>query len=296
MSHIDIAAGEGPAPRAARGKLRSLAMRSMLHLPLLACSVVLLLPLVWMVSTSLKATGSEFEYPPSWLPDPVVWRNYAEVFEGLPFHLFFRNTIIVVLGSLTGTTITASLVAYAFARLRYPGRDLWFMVLLSTMMLPSAVTLIPQYFIFRSLGWIDTLLPLFVPSWFGGGAFNVFLFRQFFSTIPYDLDEAAKVDGASTFRTYAQILLPLSGPAVTTVAVFSFIGHWNAFMEPLIYLNSTKNLTVAVGLQLFRTQYFGYWNLMMAAGVLTTLPCIALFFAAQRYFIRGIVMTGISGR
>ena len=283
-------------PWASRTTLQRMLTRTLLHMGLLACSAVLLAPLVWMVSTSLKATGAEFEYPPVWIPSPVVWRNYIEVFKDLPFHLFFRNTITVVIGALSGTVLTGSLVAYAFARLRYPGRDFWFMVLLSTMMLPSAVTLIPQYFIFRSLGWIDTLLPLFVPSWFGGGAFNVFLFRQFFSTIPYDLDEAARMDGASNFRIYAQILLPLSGPALTTVAIFSFVGHWNAFMEPLIYLNSTKNLTVAVGLQLFRNQYFGYWNLMMAGGVLTTLPCIALFFAAQRYFMRGIVMTGISGR
>ncbi|MBI2939370.1 MAG: carbohydrate ABC transporter permease [Chloroflexi bacterium] len=214
----------------------------------------------------------------------------------LPFHLFFRNTMLVELGAVTGTLVTASLVAFAFARLRYPGRDFWFTVLISTMMLPGIVTLVPHYVIFKTLGWVDTLLPLTVPAWFGGGAFNVFLIRQFFMTIPLEFDEAARVDGASSFWIYARILVPLSRPVLITVGILSFVHHWNAFLEPLIYLNSTVNLTMAVGLRLFRNQFTGEWNLMMAAATTMVVPIIVLFIFAQRYFTRGIVLTGLAGR
>jgi multiple sugar transport system permease protein len=225
-----------------------------------------------------------------------VWKNYLEVFEGLPFDLFLLNTMIIVVTAGIGTVLTSSLVGFSFCRLRFPGREFWFMVVLATMMLPGAVTLVPHYVIFKTLGWIDTLLPLTVPAWFGGGAFNIFLFRQFFATIPREMDEAARMDGASTLRIYAQILIPLSKPVLTTVAIFSVVNHWNDFMGPLIYLNSIKKMTLAVGLQLFRNQYGGYWNLMMGAAVLMTLPMLLLFFMGQRYFVKGIVMTGITGR
>jgi multiple sugar transport system permease protein len=266
------------------------------HALLLGVSLVLLIPLAWLLSTSLKETGKEFEFPPRWMPDPVAWGNYREALTSLPFHLFLRNTLLIELGTLAGTLVTASLVGFAFARLRYPGRDAWFMVLLSTMMLPGIVTLVPHYAIFKTLGWVDTLLPLIVPAWFGGSPFYVFLFRQFFLTIPLELDEAARVDGASSFWIYARILLPLSGPVIASVAIFSFVGHWNAFLEPLIYLNSTGNFTLALGLRLFRSQFTGDWNLMMAAATSMIVPMLVLFVCAQRYFTRGIVMTGLSGR
>jgi multiple sugar transport system permease protein len=263
---------------------------------MLACCVTMLAPLAWMVSTSLKETGSEFEFPPRWIPDPIVLGNYPEALTALPFHLFFRNTLLVALGALAGTLFTASLVAFSFARLRFPGRDLWFYVVIATMMLPGFVTLIPHYVIFKTLGWADTLLPLIVPAWFGGAPFYIFLIRQFFMTIPLDLDEAARVDGASSFWIYARVLLPLSGPVLTSVAIFSFVQSWNAFIEPLIYLNSVKNLTMAVGLQLFRNQFTGNWNLMMAAATAMVVPILVLFVALQRYFTRGIVLTGLAGR
>jgi ABC-type glycerol-3-phosphate transport system permease component len=164
------------------------------------------------------------------------------------------------------------------------------------MMLPGIVTLVPHYVIFKTLGWIDTLLPLTVPTWFGGSPFYIFLIRQFFLTIPLELDEAARVDGASSFRIYALILLPLSGPVLAAVAIFSFVYNWNVFLEPLIYLNSTNNFTLAVGLRLFQTQYTGEWNLMMAAATTMIVPIIVLFIVAQRYFTRGIVLTGLAGR
>ncbi len=263
---------------------------------LVAWSCVFLLPLVWMVSTSLTETGQEFSFPPQFIPHPITWQNYPAIFQsGLPFHLFFLNTAAVVVTSTIGIVLSSSLVGFAFARLRYPGRNIWFMILLSTMMLPGAVTLLPTYMIFKWLGWLDTLLPLTVPAWFGGGAFNIFLFRQFFTTIPRDLDDAARIDGASTFRLYSQILLPSCKPVMAAVAIFSIVGGWNDFMGPLIYLHSTRNLTLSVGLMLFRNNYFGYWNKMMGAGLLMMLPMLVLFFAAQRYFIQGIVTTGMSG-
>lgn len=259
-------------------------------------SIMFLAPMAWLISTSLKATGQEFAYPPEWIPNPAVWRNYIEIFDTLPFDLFFLNTMAIVIAAGIGTVLTSSVVGFSFCRLHYPGRDFWFLVVLATMMLPDAVTLVPHYVIFRTLGWIDTLLPLIVPAWFGGGAFNIFLFRQFFATIPHEMDEAARIDGASTLRIYWQILMPLSKPVLATIAVFSIVGNWNNFMGPLIYLNSTKKMTLAVGLRLFRNQYTGYWNLMMAAGVLMTIPMLLLFMVAQRYFVKGIVMTGIAGR
>jgi multiple sugar transport system permease protein len=255
-----------------------------------------LAPLLWMLSTSLKETGAEFEFPPRWIPDPVVWSNYPKALTALPFHLFLRNTLLVEIGAVSGILLTASLVAFGFARLRFPGRDFWFTVMLSTMMLPSIVTLIPHYVMFKTLGWIDTLLTLTVPLWFGGHPFNIFLIRQFFLTIPTEFDEAARIDGASSFWVYSRITLPLSGPVLATVAIFAFVYHWNAFVEPLIYLNSVSNLTLAVGLRLFLTQNAGYWNLLMAVAAAMTVPILVLFVFLQRYFTRGIVLTGLAGR
>jgi multiple sugar transport system permease protein len=195
-----------------------------------------------------------------------------------------------------GTLITASMMAFAFARLRFPGRGFLFGLVLSTIMLPGIVTLIPTFIVFRYLGWINTLLPLIVPSWFGGGAFNIFLIRQFFMTLPYDLDEAARIDGASNFRIYWNILLPLSKPVLATVAIFSFIYHWNDFFHPLIYLQDTSKWTMAIGLQGFKDLYSTSWNLMMAASTAMITPLLVLFFLAQHYFVSGIHLTGIAGR
>ena len=266
------------------------------YLVLSIFAVTLALPLVWLISTSLKTGGQTFLMPPKWIPDPFVWSNYAEAFKAVAFHEYFWNTIRIVFFATTGTLLTASLAAYAFARLRFPLRGPLFLLVLSTIMLPSIVTLIPTFIVFRTLGWIDTFLPLIVPLWFGGGAFNIFLFRQFFMTIPLELDEAARIDGASNFRIYWTVILPLSKPVLATIAVFAFIHNWNDFFEPLIYLQSPENWTMAIGLRGFRGLYSTEWNLLMAASTAMILPLLILFFFAQRYFVSGIQMSGLAGR
>ncbi|MCB0160797.1 MAG: carbohydrate ABC transporter permease [Caldilineaceae bacterium] len=254
------------------------------------------LPLIWLISTSLKTGAQTFLMPPKWIPDPVVWENYPEAFRTVPFHKYFWNTIQIVLWATIGTLLTGSMAGFAFARLRFPGRGILFGLVLSTIMLPGIVTLIPTFIVFRMLHWINTFLPLTVPFWMGGGAFNIFLFRQFFMTIPYELDEAARIDGASNFRIYWNIILPLSKPVLATIAVFSFIHHWNDFFLPLIYLQDANKWTMAIGLQGFKDLYSTSWNLMMAASTAMILPLLVLFFFAQRYFISGIQMSGIAGR
>lgn len=252
-------------------------------------------PFAWMVSTSLKEPGAVFVWPPEWIPDPVRWQNYPEALTALPFHLFFKNTLLVTSLSVIGQLFSGSLVAFSFSRLRWKGRDVLFLLVLATLMLPQHVTMIPRFLIFRELGWIDTLRPLFVPSFFGTNAFYIFLMRQFFMTIPFELDEAARIDGASTFRIYWNIILPLSKPVLGTVAIFSFIARWNEFLLPLIYLNTTEKYTLALGLALFRGQYETQWHYLMAASVVVMVPILVIFFLAQRHFVRGIVFTGIKG-
>ena len=256
----------------------------------------LALPLVWLVSTSLKTGAQTFVMPPIWIPDPFIWENYPEAFRAVPFGKYFWNTAQIVVFATLGTLLTASMAAFAFARLRFPYREQIFLLVLSTIMLPSIVTLIPTFIVFRWLKWINTLLPLIVPLWMGGGAFNVFLFRQFFMTIPYDLDEAARIDGASSYRIYWSVILPLSKPVVATIAVFSFIHHWNDFFQPLIYLQNPQKWTMAIGLLGFKDLYSTSWNLMMAASTAMLLPLLVLFFFAQRYFVGGIQMSGLAGR
>ncbi|NPV09683.1 MAG: carbohydrate ABC transporter permease [Anaerolineae bacterium] len=249
-----------------------------------------------MLSTSLKATGREFAYPPELIPNPVIWHNYVTVVEAVPFGLWFRNTMVITLSALAGTVITASMAGFALARLRFREREAWLLLVISTMMLPGVVTLIPRFLIFKSLKWMDTYLPLVVPAWCGGGAFNVFLFRQFFASIPPEFDEAARMDGASSFLIFTRIIMPLSRPVLATVAIFSFLDNWNAFMEPLIYISTREKFTLAIGLNAFRGRYSTYYALLMAASAITVVPIIVLFFFTQRYFIQGITITGLAGR
>jgi len=267
-----------------------------LNLLLIALSVAALLPIAWMVSTSLKPTGTEYEWPIRWIPDRIVLENYVRAHTVMNFALYYRNTITIAALSTLGATLTSTLAAYAFARLRFVGRNFWFVALLSTLMLPDIVTLIPTYVIFRTLKWIDTLYPLIVPSWLGGGAFFIFLARQFFMTIPFELDEAARIDGAGSFRIYWQIILPLSGPVLAVVSTFTFVDKWTQFLTPLIYLNSDEVRTVALGIALNKGLYNVHMNYLMAGSVAMTLPIVVLFFSAQRYFMKGIVMTGMAGR
>ncbi len=260
---------------------------------LMGGALVMIVPFLWLVSTSLKEQRQIFLFPPQWIPDPVVWRNYPEALTVLPFARFVRNTVLVTVITMAGTLLTSSLCAYGFARLRFPGRDLIFMVLLSTLMLPYAVLMIPQYIMFKHLGWIDTYLPLTVPHWFGGGVFNIFLLRQFFRTIPADLTDAGRIDGANELRIFWQIMLPLARPALTVVAIFTFIASWNDFLGPLIYLSSNDKFTIALGLATFKGMYATQWHYLMAASTIMVVPIIVLFFLAQRYFVQGIVMTGL---
>lgn len=258
-------------------------------------AVAVMIPFFWMVSTSLKGRQDVLTFPPEWIPRPPYWDNYIKGVTMIPFAQYTKNTLIITTLRLIGTVATSSLVAYSFARLRAPGLGFLFLIVLSTMMLPSQVTLIPIFIIFSKIGWVDTFLPLIVPAYFGGGAFNIFLLRQFFMSIPLEMDDAARIDGCGFFGVYWRIILPLSVPALATVAIFNIMWSWNEFMGPLIYLQSTSKFTLALGLNFFRDLYNPTWNLLMADSLLIMLPCVLIFFFAQRLFIQGVVITGIKG-
>lgn len=257
-------------------------------------SILIMIPVFWMVSSALKPNSQIFLFPPQWIPNPIQWENFVTAMTSLPFGTYFQNTMIIEVGSIIGTVLSCSVVAYGFARLSAPGRNFWFVVLLSTMMLPGVVTMIPVYLIFRQLGWVNTFLPLIVPNFFGS-AFFIFLLRQFFMTIPRDFEEAARIDGANTWQVLTRIMLPLSKPALATVTIFTFMGVWNDFMGPLIYLNKPETYTLALGLNFFKGQYVSQWNLLMAASLVMMLPLVLLFFVAQKAFIEGITLTGVKG-
>lgn len=258
--------------------------------------IIILFPLVWMFSTSLKTRAEVAKFPPVWIPAVPQWDNYRVALTGENrFDIYFRNTLIYAGGAMLGETLSCALVAYGFARLRAPGKNALFVLVLSTMMLPFWVTLIPQYIIFARLGWIDTYLPLLVPKFFGS-AYLIFLLRQFYKTLPKDYEEAALIDGAGYFGIWWRIIVPLSLPAIGAVAIMSFMYHYQDFMGPLLYINSQYNYPVAIGLQQFRVPFGGTaFHLLMAASLVTLIPPMALFFLAQRYFIQGIVVTGVKG-
>lgn len=262
-----------------------------------ALAAIFMFPFFWALSSSLKDPAELMVYPPQALPSVPKWQNYLEVWESVPFGRFLVNTLIVTCLAGLGQTISSAAVAYGFARFRFPGRGVLFLVCLSGLMLPWEVTIVPTFILFRELGWIDSLKPLIVPYWFGS-AFYIFLMRQFFMSLPLDFDEAAKIDGASYPRVFWTIILPLSKPALITVAIFSGLFHWNEFITPLIYLNSPDNFVLSLGLRYFQTMPASgelREHLMMAASMMMALPPIALFFVAQRYFVQGIVMSGIKG-
>jgi multiple sugar transport system permease protein len=262
----------------------------------ISVSVMMMLPLVWLVRSSLMDMGQIFRFPPEWVPDPLRLQNYPEALTTVPlFPLYFMNTMIILVPVVVGTILTASLAAYGFSRLRWPGRDLVFGILLTTLMLPYAVTLIPTFLLWSFLGQIDTFWPLIVPHWFGGGMFYIFLLRQFFRTIPRDLDEAAIIDGANPLQILWHVILPLSQPALITVAIFSGLFAWNDFLGPLIYLHDSRKFTLALGLAQFTGLYTSMWHLLMAASTMVIAPVLVLFFFAQRYFIEGIALTGTKG-
>ncbi len=267
---------------------------ALIHLALLSGVVFMFLPLAWTLSTSLKDVSDLYVFPPEWIPDPIRWSNYREAVTAIPFMRYLWNTTVITGASIIGKVISVTLVAFAFSRLRWRGRDTLFLVMLSTLMLPPHVTLIPQFILFKNLGWIDTFLPLIVPDFFGG-PFLTFLVRQFFMSIPYELDDAARIDGCSSFGVYWRIIMPLSVPAIIAVVIFVFNNSWNEFLHPLIYLQSSDKFTLALGLRLFQGEASTSWHLLMAASLLTMLPVLILFFVAQKYFMQGVVFTGLKG-
>jgi len=262
---------------------------------LVSVAAILILPFLWIISTSLKGNESIFAIPPQWIPDKIHWDNYTNVFEKMPFFTYLRNSIFVSGMTIIGTLLSSSLVAYAFACLKWPGRNGVFIFVLATMMLPMQVTMIPLFVLFKNFGWLNTFKPLIVPAFFGGGAFNIFLLRQFFLTIPGELFDAARIDGCSEWRIYWNIVLPLAKPALATVAILTFMMTWNDFFGPLIYLSDKLKGTLALGLAMFVGQHQTEWGMLMAASVMMMIPMIVLFFLFQKYFIKGFMMSGIKG-
>jgi ABC-type glycerol-3-phosphate transport system permease component len=265
-----------------------------LHLVLLAGLAAVLTPIAFALSTSLKPYGDLFIYPPIWIPSPPKWDNYVEALTFVPFDRYFVNSAIITGFDIVGKLLSCSLVAFAFSRLRWWGRDTLFVLMIATLMLPPQVTLIPQFVIWKELGWVDTFIPLIVPNFFGG-PFMTFLLRQFFMSIPPELDDAARIDGCSSWGIFWRIILPLSRPALMAVTVFVFNATWNEFLSPLIYLHSKSNLTIALGLRAFQSEHGPEWHLVMAASLVTMLPVLLVFFLGQRYFIQGVVFTGVKG-
>ena len=274
--------------------------RAAIHLVLLIGAVAMLFPLYWMVSTSLKPEYEVYLLPPTWIPSEFQWIHYYQAFvDYFNFAQYGYNTMVITLGVLAGRLLSASLVAFGFARIRFIGRDLIFILVLSTMMVPGQVTIIPLYILFVELGWLNTFWPLIVPTWFGGGAFFIFLLRQFILTINPELDDAARIDGCGWLGIYARITLPLIKPALAAVAIFSFLGTWNDFFGPLIFLRSRDMLTLAVGLHFMASAASSSVrpNLphLMAGSTMLLVPPILVFFFAQRYFIQGVTFSGIKG-
>lgn len=282
--------------RRVRGQLnRKRLSRAVIWVVLVAGAILMMLPLLWMVSSSFKLQQRVFQMPPQLIPDPFCPQNYVEALTYKPFHIYLKNTMFLVLMNELAVILASSFCAYGFARMHFPGRDLFFALVLFTMMVPYAVLMVPQFVIFSRLKWLDTFLPLTVPYFFGGGAFNIFLLRQFFRTIPEELVDAARIDGCNEIAIYARIIMPLAKPALITVAIFTFLGTWNDFMGPMLYLNSPERFTISIGLSAFRSVLNTRWELLMAASTATTLPVLLVFFAAQRYFVQGIVLSGLKG-
>jgi multiple sugar transport system permease protein len=274
---------------------RQMAQRVLVYALLFGLGTLFILPFLWMVSTSLKPQNEVFTYPPRFIPTSFEWENYRNGWSILDFNTFLKNSLIVTTANVLGNLVSCTLVAYGFARLRARGKNVLFVLLLATLMIPREVTIVPRFIFFSELGLVNTFWPLILPAWFGF-PFFIFLLRQFFMTIPRDLDDAARIDGASHFRILIDIILPLSKPALATVAIFAFIGNWTNVLEPLIYLRSTDKYTLALGLNLFRSPAFTQFNWLMAVSIITLVPVLFVFFVAQRTFVRGVTLTGMGGR
>jgi multiple sugar transport system permease protein len=263
------------------------------YILLLLGALIMIVPFIWMLSTSLKDQQQLFAWPPNWIPNPFVWGNYTEVFSKINFSLYGLNTLKITVAVTIGRLILCSMAGYGFARMKFPGKNFLFFLTLATMMISSQITIIPNFVIMRYLGLVDTHLGVILPQLSDG--FSIFLMRQFFLTFPYELEDAAKLDGCNPFMFYIRILLPNSTPILATLAAMTFQGVWNDFLWPLVMLTSPAKRTLAVGLSYLVGQYTTRWDLQMAGSVLTVLPMIILFFLLQKYFVQSIKMTGLKG-
>lgn len=286
-----------------KGKVIKKTKRGLWHLVLIIGGLIFSTPFIWLIFSSLKEPNELYVYPPQWIPNvlkhwPISFqlliKNYKDALEYIPYFTYVGNTLYITMMSIIGQLFSVSFVAYSFARLKWRGKNILFLVLISTMVLPGQVTMIPVFLIFKSIGWYNTLKPLWVPSFFGS-AFNIFLLRQFYLTIPKDLDDSAKIDGAGYLKIYWHIMLPLVRPALIVIAIFTFLGAWNDFIGPLIYVNDPELTPIALGLQVFKSAHGSDIGMLMAGATVMTIPVIILFFMAQRYFIEGITLTGIKG-
>jgi len=262
---------------------------------ILLLAFAFVLPFAWQVSSALKPPEEIFALPIQWIPRHPGLQNFAEAWKANPLGRYTVNTARLTILSLVGHILVSSFIGYGFAKRRFPGREVLFMILLATMMVPFHVKAVPLYIIFKKLGWIDSLKPLVIPAYFGGDAVFIFLFRQFFRSIPNDLDEAAEIDGCNPLYIYWRIIFPLSKPVIATVAIFSFMGSWNELWGPLIYLNTREKYTLSIGLRYFLGEYTIEYHLFMAASLIAVIPCVAIFFVFQRYFVKGVVMSGLKG-
>lgn len=276
-----------------RGRINYIEM-GILYLILALLTLVYIVPFFWLVSSSFKAPTEIFKVPIVWMPETLQWDNFYRATNEIPFFLYLRNTLTIILGVLVGSLISNTLVAYSFSKIEWKGRNTLFVIVLITMMMPYQIIMIPQFLFFHKIGWTGSFLPLTVPAFFGN-AFFIFLLRQFFVGIPNEVSQAARIDGANEFVIFSRIVLPLTKPAITTVAIFAFLNSWNDFLGPLIFLTSDKKYTLAIGIQQIMSVNDPRWNVLMAAGVLMTVPVLVLFFLLQKYFIQGIAFTGIKG-
>lgn len=273
---------------------RQVAQTIIIYTLLLIGSIFLMVPFFWMLSTSLKTLAEVQTWPIVWIPSQLIWQNYPSVFERTPFARYILNSMTIATGGILGTLIGSSLAGFGFARMRFPGRNFLFFLNLTTLMLPAWVVIVPHFMMFSYVGWLDTYLPFIVPAFFGN-AYHIFLFRQWFLGIPRELEDAARIDGCSTLRIYAQIFMPLSKPVIATVGIFSFFYYWNDLIYPLVYLQSQMKFPISLGLRMFQTANSGVVDMpaLMAASMMALLPCVLLFFFAQRLFVQGVVMTGV---
>jgi multiple sugar transport system permease protein len=296
-TRLGVETAEALAPSREQGlsrRQRRWLRHIVLHVILSAGALFMILPFLWMLSTSLKSPGDIFIFPPKWIPDPIVWSNYGKGWTLKPMGLAYLNSIKISTLNTVGTLFTSSLAAFAFAKLRFRGQHLLFLILLATLMIPVQVTLIPLFILFKWINWIDTHWPLIVPAILTN-AYGVFLLRQFFMSLPDELADAGRIDGCNPFQIYWYIFLPLSIPALVTLGIFAFLFHWNEFLLPLIYLNSQDKFTIPLMLASFQGAYTTDWELLMAAATIALVPVIVVYIFGQRYFVRGIALTGLKG-